>query len=44
VLILLATGKIDLAPVLNRVAPLNEWRASFEAMHSGSIVKGVLQP
>ncbi len=44
VLTLLTTGKIDLSPVLNRVAPLNEWRASFEAMHTGSIVKGVLQP
>jgi L-iditol 2-dehydrogenase len=44
VLTLLTAGKIDLSPVLNRVAPLNEWRASFEAMHMGSIVKGVLQP
>jgi alcohol dehydrogenase/L-iditol 2-dehydrogenase len=44
VLILLASGKIDLSPVLNRVAPLDQWRASFEAMHAGSIVKGVLQP
>jgi alcohol dehydrogenase/L-iditol 2-dehydrogenase len=44
VLVLLASGKIDLGPVLNRVAPLSDWRASFEAMHSGSIVKGVLQP
>jgi alcohol dehydrogenase/L-iditol 2-dehydrogenase len=44
VLILLATGKIDLSPVLNRVAPLDKWRESFEAMHSGLIVKGVLQP
>ena len=44
VLTLLTTGKIDLGPVLNRVEPLNEWRGSFEAMHTGSIVKGVLQP
>jgi alcohol dehydrogenase/L-iditol 2-dehydrogenase len=44
VLILLAQGKIDLGPVLNRVAPLDKWRESFEAMHAGSIVKGVLQP
>jgi alcohol dehydrogenase/L-iditol 2-dehydrogenase len=44
VLILLTTGKIDLGPILNRVAPLDEWRASFEAMHTGSIVKGVLKP
>jgi alcohol dehydrogenase/L-iditol 2-dehydrogenase len=44
VLTLLASGKIDLGPILNRVAPLNDWRASFDAMHGGSIVKGVLQP
>jgi alcohol dehydrogenase/L-iditol 2-dehydrogenase len=44
VLTLLATGKIDLKPVFNRVARLSEWRTSFEAMHAGAIVKGVLQP
>ena len=44
VLTLLASRKIDLGPILNRVAPLDDWRASFEAMHAGSIVKGVLQP
>jgi L-iditol 2-dehydrogenase len=44
VLTLLASGKIDLGPFLNRVASLDDWRASFEAMHAGSIVKGVLQP
>jgi alcohol dehydrogenase/L-iditol 2-dehydrogenase len=44
VLTLLASGKIDLGPVLNRIAPLEDWRESFEAMYTGSIVKGVLQP
>jgi len=44
VLSLLATGKIDLTPVLNQVSPLTEWREAFEAMHSGAIVKGVLKP
>ena len=44
VLVLLETGKLDLGPILNRVAPLADWRASFEAMHSGAIVKGVLRP
>ena len=41
---LLASGKIDLSPLLNRVAPLGEWRELFDAMHSGQIVKGVLTP
>jgi alcohol dehydrogenase/L-iditol 2-dehydrogenase len=44
VLSLLASGKIDLNPVLNRISPLDEWREAFEAMHSGAIVKGVLKP
>jgi len=44
VLSLLAAGKIDLTPVLNQVSPMAEWRESFEAMHSGKIVKGVLKP
>lgn len=44
VIALLASGKIDLDPVLNKVAPLQEWRSVFEAMHDGQIVKGVLKP
>jgi alcohol dehydrogenase/L-iditol 2-dehydrogenase len=44
VISLLADGRIDLDPVLNRISPLNEWREVFDEMHSGAIVKGVLQP
>jgi len=44
VLTLLASGKIDLDPILNRISPLSEWREAFEEMHSGAIVKGVLKP
>jgi L-iditol 2-dehydrogenase len=44
VLFLLAAGKLDLSPILNQVAPLNDWREVFDAMHSGKIVKGVLKP
>ena len=44
VISLLATGKIDLDLILNRVAPLTEWHELFTAMHSGEIVKGVLKP
>ncbi|MGA7343326.1 MAG: zinc-binding dehydrogenase [Terracidiphilus sp.] len=44
VLSLLAAGKIDLNPLLNRIAPLDQWRETFEQMHSGAIVKGVLTP
>lgn len=44
VIAMLADGQIDLAPVLNRVAPLAQWRDGFEAMHRGEIVKTVLTP
>jgi len=44
VLALLSSGKIDLKPILGRVSPLSEWRETFEEMHSGAIVKGVLKP
>ncbi|HVC89807.1 MAG TPA: zinc-binding dehydrogenase [Acidobacteriaceae bacterium] len=44
VLSLLSSGKIDPSPILNRISPLSEWREAFEEMHSGAIVKGVLQP
>ncbi len=44
VISLLATGKIDLDPILNRISPLAEWHEAFEEMHTGIIVKGVLRP
>jgi alcohol dehydrogenase/L-iditol 2-dehydrogenase len=44
VISLLASGTLSLDLILNRVAPLAQWRESFEEMHSGAIVKGVLQP
>jgi alcohol dehydrogenase/L-iditol 2-dehydrogenase len=44
VISLLASGKINLDLVLNRVSPLDEWHEAFGEMHSGQIVKGVLKP
>ena len=44
VISLLASGKINLDLILNRVSPLEEWHEAFEEMHSGQIVKGVLKP
>jgi len=41
---MLASGQIDLAPILGRVAPLPEWKLAFEEMHRGDIVKAVLLP
>jgi L-iditol 2-dehydrogenase len=44
VLGMLASGQLDLEPILNRVAPLHEWQSCFEGMHSGELVKAVLKP
>ena len=44
VIAMLASGLINLGPILNRVSPLAEWRECFEAMHRGEIVKAVLRP
>ncbi|HKQ85629.1 MAG TPA: zinc-binding dehydrogenase [Candidatus Acidoferrales bacterium] len=44
VISLLASGKLQLDLILNRISPLADWRESFEKMHSGEIVKGVLKP
>lgn len=44
VISLLASGKLDLDLILNRVSPLEDWHESFEEMHSGQIVKAVLKP
>ena len=44
VIALLASGRLDLAHVLNRVGPLDDWHDLFEEMHSGRIVKAVIKP
>jgi L-iditol 2-dehydrogenase len=44
VITLLASGKLNLDLILNRISPLEDWLESFEEMHSGKIVKGVLIP
>ena len=44
VIAMLASGQIDLTPILNRIGPLADWQACFEQMHRGEIVKAVLTP
>jgi alcohol dehydrogenase/L-iditol 2-dehydrogenase len=44
VLGMLASGQLDLTHILNRVAPLEEWKSCFEQMHAGELVKAVLKP
>lgn len=44
VLALLASGQLDVGPIVGGVWPLSEWREAFEKMHCGEIAKAVLQP
>ena len=44
VLRLLGSGQIDPRPLVSRVAPLSDWRACFDGMATGSLVKAVLVP
>jgi len=44
VISMLASGQLDVAPILNRVAPLTDWKTSFDDMDKGTVVKVVLKP
>jgi alcohol dehydrogenase/L-iditol 2-dehydrogenase len=44
VISMLASGQLNVEPLISRVAPLSEWRACFEKMHGGEYVKAVLTP
>jgi L-iditol 2-dehydrogenase len=41
---MLASGQINLKPIISRVAGLEDWRDCFEGMHNGDYVKTVLRP
>ena len=44
VLQLLASGQLDVGPVLGGIWKLEEWEEAFETMHHGTIAKAVLKP
>ena len=44
VLALLASGRLDVRPILGGVWALESWHEAFEKMHRGEIVKAVLKP
>jgi L-iditol 2-dehydrogenase len=44
VLRLLASGQLDVAPIIGGIWTLEEWREAFEAMHSGRILKALIKP
>ena len=37
-------GKLDLARMVTRVGPLDEWQAALDAMQGGEVVRTVLTP
>jgi alcohol dehydrogenase/L-iditol 2-dehydrogenase len=41
---MLASGQINLTPIISRIGSLEEWKPCFDGMHDGTYVKAVLQP
>jgi len=44
IIALMASGQLDVTPIIGGVWPLEKWHDAFETMHSGKIVKAVLKP
>ena len=44
VITLLASGALDVKPIIGGVWPISSWEEAFEKMHSGEVVKSVLKP
>lgn len=44
VISLLASGKLDVKPIIGGVWPITEWHEAFEKMHKGEVIKSVLKP
>lgn len=44
VISLLASGKLDVKPIIGGIWPLTEWREAFEKMHKGEVVKSIIKP
>ncbi len=44
VLALLASGQLDVKPIIGGTWSLENWHEAFETMHSGKIVKSLLKP
>ena len=44
VISLLASGQLNVKPIIGGVWPITEWHEAFEKMHHGEVVKSVLKP
>lgn len=44
VICLLASGQLDVQPIIGGVWPIHQWQEAFGQMHSGAVVKSILRP
>ncbi len=44
VIALMASGQLNVAPIIGGIWPITDWHTAFERMHRGEIVKSVLTP
>jgi alcohol dehydrogenase/L-iditol 2-dehydrogenase len=44
VISLMASGALDVRPIIGGVWPITDWHDAFEKMHTGAVVKSVLKP
>jgi len=44
VIALLASGALDVQPIIGGIWPIQQWHEAFEKMHAGEVVKSVLAP
>jgi L-iditol 2-dehydrogenase len=44
VIAMLASGQLNVAPIIGGIWPITEWHEAFAKMHSGEVVKSILTP
>ena len=44
VISLLASGKLNVQPIIGGIWPITQWQEAFEKMYSGEVVKSILKP
>jgi len=44
VLSLMDSGRLDVQPIIGGIWRVEDWQTAFDAMHSGEVIKSILQP
>jgi alcohol dehydrogenase/L-iditol 2-dehydrogenase len=44
VIAMLASGQLDVKPIIGGIWPFTRWKEAFEKMHRGEVIKSVLKP